>query len=66
MGNTDWGNDLKTPREVAEKLNIQTRTLQDWRSNARGPKFVRVGRHIRYRKSDIEAWIEQQSENVAS
>jgi predicted DNA-binding transcriptional regulator AlpA len=25
-----------------------------------GPRFIRVGRHVRYRKSDVVAWIEQQ------
>jgi excisionase family DNA binding protein len=56
--------DLKTPLELAERLKIQPRTLQDWRSTGRGPKFVRVGRVIRYRESDIEKWLDQQAEKV--
>jgi excisionase family DNA binding protein len=58
--------ELKTPEEVAERLKVKTRTLQDWRSNGRGPQFVRIGRFIRYRDADVDAWLNRQTENVAS
>jgi hypothetical protein len=36
---------------------ISARSLQRWRQDGRGPKFVRVGNLIRYRASDLEGWL---------
>lgn len=50
---------LLTPHEVSEILRVPTRTLEQWRTERRGPRFGRFGRHIRYRRSDIHDYIEQ-------
>lgn len=42
-----------TPRQVAEVLGVSTEGLQKMRSEGRGPKFVKVGGRIRYRRSDL-------------
>lgn len=39
-----------------------TGTLHVWRCHGRGPKFVRVGRSIRYRLQDLQAFIESRVE----
>ena len=49
---------LVTEVQAAKFLNISIRTLQAWRIKLVGPRFVRVGRAIRYRRSDLIAWIE--------
>jgi excisionase family DNA binding protein len=49
---------LVTEVQAAKFLNISIRTLQAWRIKLAGPRFVRVGRAIRYRRSDLIAWIE--------
>jgi excisionase family DNA binding protein len=49
---------LVTEVQAAKFLNISIRTLQAWRIKLAGPRFVRVGRAIRYRRSDLTAWIE--------
>ncbi|QIG91839.1 helix-turn-helix transcriptional regulator [Bradyrhizobium sp. 6(2017)] len=46
-----------TPREAAEYLRSSTSTLAKARLTKRGPTFVRIGRAVRYRKSDIDAWM---------
>ena len=51
---------LLTPAEVAERLRVSTRTLEFWRHQGRGPAFVRVGKRVRYRPDDVEAFIEAQ------
>jgi excisionase family DNA binding protein len=56
---------LASPREVSEYLRIPTHTLSQWRHRGIGPKFSRVGKHVRYRWSDVEAWIDQQTVNDA-
>jgi excisionase family DNA binding protein len=50
---------LLTPREAAEILRVNAGTLAVWRCTNRYPlKFVKIGRHIRYRESDVKQFIE--------
>ena len=44
--------------QAADFLNLSVRTLQAWRIKVAGPRFVRAGRAIRYRRSDLIAWID--------
>jgi hypothetical protein len=37
---------------------ISPRTFQRWRQRGAGPKFVRVGNQIRYRRQDLDQWLE--------
>ncbi len=46
--------------EVASLLGIPTQTLYDWRTRRKGPKALRVGRYVRYRREDVRAWIKAQ------
>ena len=48
---------LTTPTELATKVKVSTRTLQDWRSKGVGPKWIKVGKVVRYRASDVAAWL---------
>lgn len=50
---------LINEREAADYLGYTVRALQNWRVRGGGPKFVRVSRRsIRYRRRDLNAWIE--------
>ena len=35
-------------------------TLDQWRYQKRGPKFLKVGRLVRYAEADLRAYLEQQ------
>lgn len=48
---------LATPVDVAEYLGVPVRTLSQWRHQGKGPRFVRVGKHVRYRWADVEAFL---------
>ena len=48
---------LLSAREAAALLHLSERTLERFRVSGTGPKFVRLGRSIRYRLADIEAYI---------
>jgi excisionase family DNA binding protein len=48
---------LLTQREAATVLRLSERTLERLRVQGLGPKFVRCGRSVRYRQSDLEEWI---------
>ncbi|WP_240777258.1 helix-turn-helix transcriptional regulator [Nonomuraea basaltis] len=52
---------LGKPLEVADYLGIPEATLKQWRWLGKGPKFVPVGRHVRYRWSDVETWLDEQA-----
>lgn len=49
---------LLTTREAAEMLNVKETTLEQWRWNGRGPRFVKLGRLVRYRQTDLEAFMQ--------
>jgi DNA-binding transcriptional MerR regulator len=53
--------EILTDSETASFLEIATRTLRDWRSNGKGPAFVQMGNKIRYRKKDIDAYLDNQT-----
>lgn len=53
---------LLSAEEVSEFLQIPLQTLYQWRVKGAGPKCARVGRHLRYRQSDVDAWVESQTE----
>jgi excisionase family DNA binding protein len=49
---------LLTPDDAAAYLGaLPVRTLERWRYAGTGPAFVRVGKHVRYRLADLDAWI---------
>ena len=39
---------------------LQPETLNKWRVRRKGPNYIRLGGKIRYRKSDLDAWLEKQ------
>lgn len=49
---------LLDENQLAEKLGLRSvRKLQKDRLSGVGIPFIRVGRLVRYRPSDVEAWI---------
>lgn len=52
---------LLNQKQAAEALAVPPRTLEGWRTRGGGPPFVRIGRHVRYRLRDLEAWIEDRT-----
>jgi excisionase family DNA binding protein len=52
---------LLTIEEVSEYLRTPVKTLYDWRYKHVGPKAMLIGRALRYRASDLNAWLDQQA-----
>ena len=51
---------LVPAKEAAEYLGVAPGTLTQWRYKGfGGPPWVKVGRVVRYRMTDLEAWIER-------
>lgn len=55
---------LLSAREVADCLGVPLATIYTWRHRNQGPPGLRVGRHLRYRRRDVEAWIDRQLEET--
>ncbi|MDL5159441.1 helix-turn-helix transcriptional regulator [Actinomycetospora termitidis] len=49
---------LLSAAEVAAWLDVDVSTLRRWRAAARGPKWSRVGRDVRYAREDVKKWLE--------
>jgi predicted DNA-binding transcriptional regulator AlpA len=48
---------LLTGKDAAPILGTTWKTLKTWRCQGKGPKFVKIGASVRYRTSDLEAYI---------
>ena len=46
-------------QQLADYLDVPVKTLYAWRYRREGPPAFRVGRHLRYRRTDIQRWIQQ-------
>jgi excisionase family DNA binding protein len=57
------GDELVSVAELAAYLGVPVATVYRWRHQRRGPLGYRIGRHVRYRTSDIERWLETQRDS---
>ena len=57
---------LLNEKETAQTLNCTVSALRRWRRERRGPKFVRIGRLIRYNEADLLQYIESNTERTAT
>ena len=57
---------LLTVEQTAEYLGLAISTLNNWRHNGEGPGFIKLGRAVRYRQSDLDAYIELQYQNCTA
>lgn len=48
---------LATAKEVAEFLRTTETQLSRLRYEGHGPQFIKLGRSVRYRWEDVQAWI---------
>jgi len=47
-----------TEHEVAARLRLSVATLRAWRIKNKGPRFVRLGRAVRYPEEDVARFVE--------
>lgn len=52
---------LLNAADVANLLNLSTSTLAKMRLSGNTPKYIKMGRRVAYRQSDLDEWIEAQS-----
>ncbi len=61
---TSRASELHRPRaammktaEAAHYLGLAVSTLNKWRCDGDGPKFLKLGRAVRYRREDLDAFV---------
>lgn len=54
--------ELLDDKQAAAKLTVTPGTLSVWRSTGRyALPFIKVGRKVRYRLTDLDKWLEQRT-----
>jgi excisionase family DNA binding protein len=53
-------NPFLSPEELAEYLGVPVATIYAWRYRNYGPPGWKCGRHVRFKREDVEAWVEAQ------
>lgn len=54
--------ELLSADQAAATIDVTSGTLSVWRSTGRyGIPFIKIGRKVRYRKSDLIAWLESRT-----
>ena len=54
--------ELLSADQAAATIDVTSGTLSVWRSTGRyGIPFIKIGRKVRYRKSDLLAWLESRT-----
>ncbi|MEU1892764.1 helix-turn-helix transcriptional regulator [Streptomyces pristinaespiralis] len=57
---------LWSPEDLARYLSVPVKTVYSWNYQGTGPKYSRVGRHVRYRPDDVDAWLAAQAGGAAA
>jgi excisionase family DNA binding protein len=53
---------LLSIEDLATYLGVPVATIYDWRVDGKGPCGVRVGRHVKFTRDDVLAWVDAQRE----
>ena len=60
------GSDLLTTPQAAAMLGRNPQVLADWRHQKRGPRYIKIEKAVRYRRSDIEQYLEDRTVDPAT
>ena len=59
-------NDLLTPQQAADLLQVKTDTLEAWRGKRVGPAWIKLGDSkrspVRYRRQDIDTYLKERTQ----
>lgn len=53
---------LMTLQDLADYLDVPVTTLYQWRHRGEGPRAFKLGRQVRYRREDIDRWLDERAE----
>lgn len=49
-----------TTDDLATRLRLPKKTIYKMNSEGTGPKYMKIGKHVRYREVDVQAWEDRQ------
>lgn len=49
---------LLNTKELSEYLGVAVSTIVEYRMNNSGPIYAKLGHLVRYKKSDVDAWVD--------
>lgn len=48
---------LDSETDIAARLMVAPRTMAEWRRRGFGPRWIKLGKHVRYSRDDVDRWI---------
>ncbi len=54
---------LLTLNQIAAYLGVPIATLYQWRHRGEGPRGIKVGGHVRVRESELERYLDAQTDS---
>ncbi len=54
--------DLLTLGQLATFLQVPRQTIYAWRCRGEGPPGIKLGKHVRFRRRDVEKWLDVRGE----
>jgi hypothetical protein len=55
------GEEMLTLQETCRFLRVPEGTLRYWRHLGSGPRSFKIGRHVRYWRTDLILWLTEQT-----
>lgn len=53
--------ELSSTDDLARYLQVPKKTVYAWNSAGTGPRLVRIGKYVRYRREDVQAWLAERA-----
>jgi excisionase family DNA binding protein len=53
---------LMSPTDLADLFGVPVSTIYQWKYRGIGPTPYRIGKHLRYKSEEVQAWIEAQAD----
>lgn len=58
---------LVSTEQAAEYLGgLKPNTIEGWRVRGEGPRYLKIGRLVRYRIEDLDAYLESRARNATT
>jgi hypothetical protein len=59
---TSLGDEMLSLQEACRLLRVPEGTLRYWRHLGAGPRSFKIGRHVRYWRTDLILWLTEQTD----
>lgn len=51
-----------TADDLSDELDIPKQTIYRWRVEGKGPRAHKIGRHLRFSRDDVDAWLAESAD----